>query len=45
MSGEAQMNELDNNTSQFENILSLDPEDLLQWLITIAQIMVLNCNL
>ena len=26
------MNELDNNTSQFENILSLDPEDLLQWL-------------
>ena len=26
------MNEFDNNTSQFENILSLDPEDLLQWL-------------
>lgn len=25
-------NELDNNTAQFENILSLDPEDLLQWL-------------
>ena len=25
------MNEFDNNTSQFENILSLDPEDLLQW--------------
>ena len=26
------MNELTNNTSQFENILSLEPEDLLQWL-------------
>lgn len=26
------MNELNNNTSQFENILTLEPEDLLRWL-------------